>query len=110
MTRAPTVGRYRRDISMERHRASGTGFMVASFRSGQLPRKPMKIETHPGYLGLTSDGAVLIHADWPTYAVTHGWELALIAFGRFPPNTVFVALDAGVDDIDQCFLFFVGDP
>jgi hypothetical protein len=65
----------------------------------------MELENHPGCLGLTSRGVVLIHVDWPAYAMTHGWEGALIAFGRFPRATVFV----GLDDIDQCVLFVAGD-
>ena len=66
----------------------------------------MELETHPGYLGLTSDGVVLIHADWPTYGVTHGWEHSLVRLGMFPRKTVFT----GIDDVDQCVLFLVGDP
>jgi hypothetical protein len=27
------------------------------------------LDKHPGYLGLTSKGVILIHADWPAMAV-----------------------------------------
>lgn len=66
----------------------------------------MKLERFPGFLGLTSRGIVAIHADWPAYAVDHGWEYALWTFARFPRGTAFF----GIDDIDQCILLFVGDP
>jgi hypothetical protein len=66
----------------------------------------MSIENHPGYLGWTSEGVIAIHADWPAYAIEHGWRYALMTLGQFPPETVF----RGIDDIDECFLFFVGNP
>jgi hypothetical protein len=62
-------------------------------------------EEHPGYLGWASRGVILIHADWPAYAVEHGWKYSLISLGQFPRRTQFKLLD----DIDQCFLFLVGD-
>jgi hypothetical protein len=58
---------------------------------------------HPGYLGLTSEGVVLIHADWPAYAIGHDWKYGLVNLGQFPPRTRFTL----IDDIDQCFLFVV---
>ncbi|WP_422733913.1 hypothetical protein ACN26Y_28750 [Micromonospora sp. WMMD558] len=60
----------------------------------------MSLEGHPGFLGLTSRGVVLIHADWPAYPLEHGWEIAVISLGSFPPGTDFKR----VDDIDQCSL------
>lgn len=63
-------------------------------------------QNHPGYLGLTSQGVIAIHADWPVYPTEHGWEVALEALGNFPEGTVFKKLD----DIDHCYLLFVGDP
>jgi len=66
----------------------------------------VSIENHPGYLGWTSKGVIAIHADWPAYAVKHGWRYALMTLGQFPGGTSFRV----IDDIDQCFLFIVGLP
>ena len=41
------------------------------------------LSDHPGYLGLTSKGVILIHYDWPIYPLEHGWENALMSFGNF---------------------------
>jgi hypothetical protein len=60
-----------------------------------------KIEDHPGYLGLTSEGVALIHADWPMYPVEHGAEIALASLISFPKGTSFEP----IDDIDKCVLF-----
>jgi hypothetical protein len=60
----------------------------------------MSLDDHPGYFGLTSAGVVLIHADWPTYPVEHGWLTALQSLGMFPARTTF----APIDDIDRCLL------
>jgi len=59
----------------------------------------------PGYLGRTSEGYAWLHADWPAYAFDPGWSDAIIALGEFPPGTPFNM----IDDIDQCFLFVVGN-
>jgi hypothetical protein len=64
------------------------------------------LQDHPGYLGWTSQGVVLIHADWPMYPAEHGWQVALLSLGQFPVDTIF----REIDNIDQCFLFFVGNP
>lgn len=66
----------------------------------------MSIPDHPGYLGWTSQGVILIHADWPTYAIEHGVEYSLERLGQFPPATRFFVLD----DIDQCILMRMGEP
>jgi hypothetical protein len=60
----------------------------------------MDVEDHPGYLGLTSAGVMFIHADWPVYAIQHGWFAALASLGMFPAGTVFTLLS----DIDRCVL------
>lgn len=62
---------------------------------------------HPGYLGFGSVKGILIHADWPVYAVEDGYQYALWTLGQFLRGTVFHK----IDDIDKCFLFLVGkDP
>jgi hypothetical protein len=63
-----------------------------------------KISNHPGYLGWTSQGVLLIHADWPAYATEHGVGYSLLSLGQFPQGSMFTLLD----DIDQCFLFVWG--
>lgn len=65
----------------------------------------MSLFDYPGYLDWTSRGVLLINADWPAYAVEHGSEYALVRLGQFPQATKFSLLS----DIDQCFLFIVGD-
>jgi hypothetical protein len=60
-----------------------------------------RLEDHPGYLGLTSEGVILIHADWPIYPEEHGPDLALLWLTAFPPHTAFRC----IDDIDRCILF-----
>jgi hypothetical protein len=64
------------------------------------------LSDHPGYLGLTSKGALAIHADWPTYPAEHGWEVALRSLGQYPRRCRFVA----IDDIDECFLLMADIP
>lgn len=59
----------------------------------------------PGFLGLTSQGVIAIHADWPMYPAEHGWEVALLSLGYHPPKTIFYQ----IDDIDRCILLFAGD-
>ena len=59
------------------------------------------LDKHPGYLGLTSRGVILLHADWPIYPEEHGPDLALIWLTAFPPKTIFKR----IDDIDRCNLF-----
>jgi len=59
------------------------------------------LEDHPGYLGLTSQGVIAIHADWPIHPEEHGAELALLWLTAFPQDTLFKR----IDDIDRCFLF-----
>jgi hypothetical protein len=59
------------------------------------------INKHPGYLGLTSQGVILIHANWPVYPEEHGPDIALIWLTVFPPKTVFKM----ISDIDRCNLF-----
>jgi len=49
-------------------------------------------EDHPGYLGFTSAGVVLLHADWPVYPVEHRWLVALASLGSFPDGTAFSPL------------------
>ena len=65
----------------------------------------MAIQDFPGYLGWTSKGVIAIHADWPAYPREHGRDIALLAFGNFPPDTAFRCLD----NIDGCALFVVDD-
>lgn len=60
-----------------------------------------KIVNHPGFFGLTSQGVILIHADWPMYPEEHGEELALVWLSSFPTGTRF----RKIDDIDRCLLF-----
>ena len=48
---------------------------------------------HPGYLGLTSQGVIAIHADWPIYPEEHGSDLALIWLTSLPSNTKFKMID-----------------
>jgi len=60
-----------------------------------------QVHEFPGYLGLTSEGVIAIHADWPAYPAEHGWEVALVSLGSFPQETQFVA----IDDIDRGVLF-----
>lgn len=62
-------------------------------------------QDHPGYLGLTSQGVIAIHADWPVYPTEHGWEVALETLGNFSEGTLFEKLD----DIDHCYLLLVSD-
>jgi len=64
------------------------------------------LKDHPGYLGFTSQGVIAIHANWPMYPAEHGWSIALESLAQFPDGEEFWV----IDDIDQCFLFFVGDP
>jgi hypothetical protein len=61
----------------------------------------MPLEEQPGFLGLTSQGVIAIHADWPVYPIEHGWHMALIMLGSFPEGTQF----RRIDDIDRCALF-----
>lgn len=63
-------------------------------------------QDHPGYLGLTSQGVIAIHADWPVYPAEHGWQVALETLGNFPEGMLFKQLD----DIDRCYLFLGGAP
>ncbi|MFC1918839.1 hypothetical protein ACFLWW_02555 [Chloroflexota bacterium] len=60
-----------------------------------------ELDKHPGYLGFTSQGVLLIHADWPIYPEEHGSDLALVWLTAFPPRTIFKM----IDDIDRCNLF-----
>ena len=64
----------------------------------------MSLNEHPGYFGVTSQGVIAIHADWPMYPFEHGWKEALLAFGSLPRGTSFFQ----IDDIDQCLLFVAG--
>jgi hypothetical protein len=64
------------------------------------------LEDHPGYFGITSQGTILIHADWPVYPEEHGADLALLWLTAFPPGTAFKK----VDDIDLCWLFLADLP
>ncbi|MBD2504159.1 TIGR02391 family protein [Anabaena azotica] len=61
----------------------------------------MTLQNHPGYLGLTSQGVIAIHTDWPIYPEEHGANLALLWLTVFKPNTVFKC----ISDIDRCCLF-----
>jgi hypothetical protein len=61
----------------------------------------MDLEKFPGYLGLTSQGVIALHADWPIYPAEHGRAVALGSLGQFPRGSVFRL----IDDIDQCWLF-----
>ncbi|TYB98390.1 hypothetical protein FXF53_17970 [Micromonospora sp. WP24] len=61
----------------------------------------MSLEEHPGFLGFTSRGVMLIHANWPAYPFEHGWEVAVTSLGSFP----FGAQFERIDDIDRCALF-----
>ena len=61
----------------------------------------MSLREHPGFFGITSQGVIAIHADWPIYPEEHGWELALLWLTAFPQGTSFKR----IDDIDRCNLF-----
>jgi hypothetical protein len=61
----------------------------------------MSLRNHPGYFGITSQGVILIHADWPMYPEEHGADLALLWLTAFPQSTTFKR----IDDIDRCNLF-----
>jgi hypothetical protein len=52
---------------------------------------------------VVSDGVPSIHADWPAYPMGDTWQAALINFGSFPYETVFVPIDY----IDKCALLRV---
>jgi hypothetical protein len=43
----------------------------------------MPLEDHPGYLGLTSEGVIAIHADWPIYPIEHGLGATVTSLGAF---------------------------
>ncbi|MBN9096705.1 MAG: hypothetical protein J0I49_01100 [Pseudonocardia sp.] len=59
------------------------------------------VELH-GNLGWVSSGAwEAIHSNWPAYPGDKSWQLALLRFGDFPPETDFTCLSI----IDQCALF-----
>lgn len=60
----------------------------------------MKVQDHPGFLGVTSRGYIAIHADWPIYPEEHGADLALLWLTAFPEGTSFCP----IDDIDRCSL------
>jgi hypothetical protein len=60
----------------------------------------MGLHDHPGYFGITSQGVIAIHADWPIYPEEHGPGLALLWLTAFPSETVF----RKIDDIDRCIL------
>ncbi|MDB5072154.1 MAG: hypothetical protein JWM87_3265 [Candidatus Eremiobacteraeota bacterium] len=64
----------------------------------------MSLWKHPGYFGITSQGVIAIHTDWPMYPEEHGADLALLWLTAFPAGTIF----KGIDDIDQCVLFLAG--
>jgi hypothetical protein len=61
----------------------------------------MRLEDHPGFFGITSQGVIAIHADWPMYPEEHGADLALLWLTALPQGTRFKRLD----DIDRCNLF-----
>lgn len=61
----------------------------------------MRLRDHPGFFGLTSQGVIAIHADWPIYPEEHGADLALLWLTIFPRSTKFKR----IDDIDRCSLF-----
>jgi hypothetical protein len=64
----------------------------------------MSLQDFPGYFGITSQGVILIHANWPMYPEEHGPDLALLWFTSFPQGTIF----RRIDDIDRCSLFLAG--
>jgi hypothetical protein len=68
-------------------------------------RSDRSLSDHPGYLGLTSEGVIAIHADWPSYPIEHGWLTALINLCSFPHETKFTE----IDDIDRCLLLSAED-
>ena len=61
----------------------------------------MRLEDHPGFFVITSQGVIAIHADWPMYPEEHGANLALLWLTAFPQGARFKRLD----DIDRCNLF-----
>jgi len=61
----------------------------------------MSLPDHPGFFGITSQGVVAIHANWPMYPEEHGPDLALLWLSAFPKGTPFKP----IDDIDRCNLF-----
>lgn len=63
----------------------------------------MNLRDHPGYFGITSQGVIAIHADWPIYPEEHGADLALVWLTGFPQRTTFKR----IDDIDLCNLFLI---
>lgn len=66
---------------------------------------PPFLDDHPGYLGWTSRGLRVLHADWPTYPAEHGWRVALRSLGQFPKGSRLTL----VSEIDRCFLLLYGD-
>ena len=68
-------------------------------------RSDRSLRDHPGYLGLTSEGVLAIHADWPSYPIEHGWLTALVNLCSFPRETTFTE----IDDIDRCLLLSAED-
>jgi len=60
----------------------------------------MKLKDSQGFFGITSQGVIAIHADWPIYPEEHGVELALLWLTAFPQETRFKP----IDDIDRCIL------
>lgn len=61
----------------------------------------MRLQDHPAFFEMTSQGVIAIHADWPMYPEEHGAELALLWLTAFPQGTRFKR----IDDIDRCNLF-----
>jgi len=60
----------------------------------------MSLQDHRGFFGITSQGAIAIHADWPMYPEEHGADLALAWLTALPNGTAFER----IDDIDRCSL------
>ena len=60
----------------------------------------MNLEDHPGFLS-TSQGVIVLQADWPIYPEEHGSDLALLWLTAFPKRTFFKR----ISDIDLCILF-----
>jgi len=61
----------------------------------------MRLQDYAGFFGITSQGVIAIHADWPMYPEEHGADLALVWLTAFPQGTRF----RRIDDIDRCNLF-----
>ena len=61
----------------------------------------MRLEDHPGFFGITSQGVIAIHADWPMYPEEHGADLALLWLTALPQGTRFKRLVSRVNPLGR---------